>query len=144
MKKQYDTIMALFRHSKALTPTAATAKGALLESHTGERFHGFADRKPEQRPFASPAYSFSLNESHAAIKALRKAGNHSYGATLYMTSPPCLECSQAILAAGIQTVVHPHHNGNTLDYESCEQGNLLLGLNGVEVELWLPEQYAIN
>lgn len=142
MKKRYDMIMALFRHSKVLAPTAAPAKGALLESHTGERFHGFDGVMPEQRPSAPSAYSFY--EHHAAIKVLKKAGNHSHGATLYMTSPPCLECSQAILAAGIQRVVHPDHTGDTPDYESCEQGNLLLGLNGVEVELWSPERYAIN
>src|SRR5438045_3386591 len=47
---------------------------------------------------------------HAEIFALRKAGAHARGATLYCTLEPCNHtaktppCVQAIVAAGIRTV----------------------------------------
>lgn len=148
MKKRYDPILSLFKHSRALAPTSASiSKAALIESHSGETFHGFHEvitDKASATP-ASPLHPhYQKPSDHAAINALHQAGNCSQGATLYMTSPPCLECSQAILAAGVKRVVHPDHYGDLQDYDSCAQGNLLLGLNGVEVELWVPDRYAMN
>ncbi|WP_414501742.1 deaminase [Zymobacter sp. IVIA_5232.4 C2] len=146
MNKRYDPILALFRNSRALAPVSSTSKGALLESHSGETFHGFHEAALS-RASAAPSSSHKPHHGHhyhAAVNVLHKAGEHCQGATLYMTSPPCLECSQAILDAGIRRVVHPDHYGDQPDYESCEQGNLLLGLNGVEVELWTPDRYAMN
>lgn len=144
MNKRYDPILALLGNSRAFAPASAVSKGALLESHSGETFHGFHEAaldRAAQKHAASPHLAHTY---HAAIKVLHKAGEHCQGATLYMTSPPCFECSQAILAAGIRRVVHPDHYGDIPDYESCAQGNLLLGLNGVEVELWTPDRYAMN
>lgn len=148
MRKRYDPIISLFRASNALASTSMSSKGALLESHSGETFYGFNDGRPEQVSSVSAALlshmPFYERTHHAVAKVLHQAGELCRGATLYMTTPPGLECSRAILAAGIRRVVHPDHSGEISDYHSCEQGNLLLGLNGVEVELWFPDRYTMN
>lgn len=148
MSKRYDPILSLFKHSRALAPVSATtSKAALLESHLGETFHGFHEVVTDKASGTSTSLlhaSYHRHFHHAAINALHQAGDQCQGATLYMTSPPCLECSQAILSAGVKRVVHPDHDGDSHDYDSCAQGNLLLGLNGVEVELWVPDRYAMN
>lgn len=46
---------------------------------------------------------------HAEANALTKvarSGNSSLGATLYVTSSPCLECSKLIIQSGIRRVVY--------------------------------------
>lgn len=140
MRTSYDPILDLFKNSRTLAPASAVvAKGVLLKSHSGETFHGFHVPTPDVA--VAPHHHHFY---HAALNVLHQAGEHCQGATLYMTSPPCLECSQAILAAGVRRVVHPDHCGELPDYDSCAQGNLLLGLNGVEVELWAPDRYAMN
>ena len=139
MPQRNDPIMALLIDSQLLSADVASAKGALLKSHCGKLFHGFSDGQSDANEQAQHRVQ------HAALKVLEDAGAHCKGATLYMTAPPCLRCSEAILAAGVRRVVHPDHCGEDQgDYRSCEEGNLLLGLNGVEVELWEPASRAMN
>lgn len=45
---------------------------------------------------------------HAEANALLRAGrDRALGAVLYLTDPPCHECSRLIAAAGIARVVYP-------------------------------------
>lgn len=48
---------------------------------------------------------YVLHAEANAITKVAKSGNSSEGATLYVTSSPCLECSKLIVQAGIKRVV---------------------------------------
>ncbi|QIA06387.1 deoxycytidylate deaminase [Draconibacterium halophilum] len=48
---------------------------------------------------------YVLHAEANAITKVAKSGNSSDGATLYVTSSPCLECSKLIIQAGIKRVV---------------------------------------
>ena len=52
-----------------------------------------------------------LHAEANAITKVAKSHNSSEGATLYVTSSPCLECSKLIIQAGIHRVVfsEPYH-----------------------------------
>ena len=49
--------------------------------------------------------AYVLHAEANAITKVAKSGNSSLGATLYVTSSPCLECSKLIIQAGITRVV---------------------------------------
>jgi len=48
---------------------------------------------------------YVLHAEANAITKVAKSGNSSEGATLYVTTSPCLECSKLIIQAGIKRVV---------------------------------------
>jgi len=48
---------------------------------------------------------YVLHAEANAITKVAKSGNSSEGATLYVTSSPCMECSKLIIQAGIKRVV---------------------------------------
>jgi len=54
---------------------------------------------------------YVLHAEANAITKIAKSNNSSDGATLYVTSSPCLECSKLIIQAGIKRVVfsEPYH-----------------------------------
>ena len=54
---------------------------------------------------------YVLHAEANAITKIAKSNNSSEGATLYVTSSPCLECSKLIIQAGIKRVVfsEPYH-----------------------------------
>ena len=49
--------------------------------------------------------AYVLHAEANAITKVAKSNNSSDGATLYVTSSPCLECSKLIIQAGIRRVV---------------------------------------
>jgi dCMP deaminase len=49
--------------------------------------------------------SYVLHAEANAITKVAKSNNSSEGATLYVTSSPCLECSKLIIQSGIKRVV---------------------------------------
>ncbi len=69
---------------------------------------------------------YVLHAEANAITKVAKSGNSSDGATLYVTSSPCLECSKLIIQAGIKRVVF------TENYR-LEDGINLLKRAGIEV-----------
>jgi dCMP deaminase len=71
--------------------------------------------------------SYVLHAEANAITKVAKSGNNSLGATLYVTSSPCLECSKLIIQAGISRVVF------TENYR-LEDGINLLKRANIEVE----------
>lgn len=61
--------------------------------------------------------SYVLHAEANAITKVAKSGNNSLGATLYVTTSPCIECSKLIIQAGIKRVVFldKYHNTTGLD-----------------------------
>ena len=70
---------------------------------------------------------YVLHAEANAITKVAKSNNSSDGATLYVTSSPCLECSKLIIQAGIKRVVF------TENYR-LEDGINLLKRAGIDVE----------
>jgi dCMP deaminase len=71
--------------------------------------------------------SYVLHAEANAITKVAKSGNSSLGATLYVTSSPCIECSKLIIQAGIKRVVF------TENYR-LEDGINLLKRANIDVE----------
>jgi len=49
---------------------------------------------------------YVLHAEANAITKVAKSGNSSAGATMYITSSPCMECAKLIIQAGIKRVVY--------------------------------------
>lgn len=49
---------------------------------------------------------YVLHAEANAITKIARSGNSSEGATLYVTSSPCIECAKLIIQAGIKRVVY--------------------------------------
>lgn len=75
---------------------------------------------------------YVLHAEANAITKVAKSNNSSDGATLYVTSSPCLECSKLIIQAGIKRVVF------TESYR-LEDGINLLKRANIEVEQVEPD-----
>ena len=54
-------------------------------------------------------YPYVLHAEANAITKIARSGNSSEGATLYVTTSPCIECSKLIIQAGITRVVFSEH-----------------------------------
>ncbi len=71
--------------------------------------------------------AYVLHAEANAITKVAKSNNSSEGATLYVTSSPCLECSKLIIQAGIKRVVFT-------DNYRLDDGIKLLRRANIEVE----------
>lgn len=69
---------------------------------------------------------YVLHAEANAITKVARSNNSSDGATLYVTSSPCIECSKLIIQAGIKRVVYA-------DSYRLNDGIELLQRAGVEV-----------
>lgn len=49
---------------------------------------------------------YVLHAEANAITKIARSGNNSEGATLYVTTSPCIECAKLIIQAGIRRVVY--------------------------------------
>ncbi|MDR3366538.1 MAG: dCMP deaminase family protein [Prevotellaceae bacterium] len=70
---------------------------------------------------------YVLHAEANAITKVAKSNNSSEGATLYVTSSPCVECAKLIIQAGVKRVVFADH------YHDAN-GIALLERAGVEVQ----------
>jgi dCMP deaminase len=70
--------------------------------------------------------AYVLHAEANAITKVAKSGNNSQGATLYVTTSPCIECSKLIIQAGIIRVVF-------LEQYSHDEGLQLLERAGIEI-----------
>ena len=61
------------------------------------------DNNCEESPEKTKEYV--LHAEANAITKVAKSGNSSDGATLYVTTSPCMECSKLIIQSGIKRVV---------------------------------------
>ena len=70
---------------------------------------------------------YVLHAESNAITKVARSSNSSEGATLYVTSSPCIECAKLIIQAGIRRVVYEeeYHTPDGID---------LLKRAGVEIE----------
>ncbi|HOK38429.1 MAG: dCMP deaminase family protein [Bacteroidales bacterium] len=69
---------------------------------------------------------YVLHAEANAITKVAKSGNSSCGATLYVTTSPCIECAKLIIQSGIRRVVY-------LDEYSKKDGLELLKRAGIEI-----------
>jgi dCMP deaminase len=76
---------------------------------------------------------YVLHAEANAITKVAKSNNSSEGATLYVTSSPCLECSKLIIQAGIVRVVFSEHY-------HMNDGVELLKRAGIEILMVNPDQ----
>lgn len=70
--------------------------------------------------------SYVLHAEANAITKVAKSGNSSQGATLFVTTSPCIECAKLIIQAGIKRVVFA-------DNYRCSDGVELLKKAKIEV-----------
>jgi len=70
---------------------------------------------------------YVLHAEANAITKVAQSGNSAYGATLYVTASPCMECSKLIIQSGIKRVVYS-------DEYRLDDGIKLLKRAGIEVE----------
>ena len=70
---------------------------------------------------------YVLHAEANAITKVAQSGNSSAGATLYITSSPCMECAKLIIQAGIKRVVY------TEAYHTADGTDLLIRA-GIDVK----------
>jgi dCMP deaminase len=71
--------------------------------------------------------AYVLHAEANAITKVAKSNNSSDGATLYITTSPCMECSKLIIQSGIRRVVF-------CDTYHTDEGVKLLERAGIEVQ----------
>lgn len=64
---------------------------------------GFENICENESGFTKP---YVLHAEANAITKIARSNNNSYGATLYVTTSPCIECAKLIIQAGIVRVVY--------------------------------------
>lgn len=80
---------------------------------------------------------YVLHAEANAITKVAKSNNSSEGATLYITSSPCMECAKLIIQSGIKRVVYCNH------YHSEDGINLLKRANIEVVFIELEQKDGI-
>lgn len=84
---------------------------------------GFENECEDENNITKP---YVLHAEANAITKVARSNNSSEGATLYVTSSPCIECAKLIIQAGIVRVVYSD------DYR-VDDGIRLLKRAGIEV-----------
>ncbi|MBQ1605811.1 MAG: dCMP deaminase family protein, partial [Bacteroidales bacterium] len=64
---------------------------------------GFENQCEDENDVTKP---YVLHAEANAITKVAKSGNSSEGATLYITTSPCIECAKLIIQSGIERVVY--------------------------------------
>jgi dCMP deaminase len=64
---------------------------------------GFENKCEDENNISKP---YVLHAEANAITKLARSNNSSDGATLYVTSSPCIECAKLIIQSGIKRVVY--------------------------------------
>ncbi|MFP4024702.1 MAG: deoxycytidylate deaminase [Thiohalospira sp.] len=67
---------------------------------------------------------YVLHAEANAITKVAKSNNSSYGATLYVTTSPCMECSKLIIQSGIKRVVFCDKYHNTEGLQLLERAEI--------------------
>jgi len=67
---------------------------------------------------------YVLHAEANAITKVAKSNNSSEGATLYVTTSPCMECSKLIIQSGIKRVVFCDKYHNTEGLQLLERANI--------------------
>ena len=69
-----------------------------IQRNSGRFENNCEDEENKSKPYV-------LHAEANAITKVAKSNNSSDGATLYVTSSPCLECAKLIIQAGIKRVI---------------------------------------
>lgn len=77
---------------------------------------------------------YVLHAEANAITKIARSGNNSDGATLYVTSSPCIECAKLIIQAGIKRVVYSEEYRLTDGVDLLRRAGIEVILNSGETE----------
>ena len=80
--------------------------------------------------------SYVLHAEANAITKVARSYNSSDGATLYVTSSPCIECAKLIIQSGILRVVYCNEYRTTVGLDLLRQAKIEL--------LYIPENQISN
>jgi dCMP deaminase len=80
--------------------------------------------------------SYVLHAEANAITKVARSYNSSDGATLYVTSSPCIECAKLIIQAGILRVVYCNEYRTTVGLDLLRQAKIEL--------VYIPENKLSN
>ena len=86
---------------------------------------GFENQSEDENDVTKP---YVLHAEANAITKVAKSGNSSEGATLYITTAPCIECAKLIIQSGIKRVVYAE------EYRKSEGIELLKRTDKIIVE----------
>lgn len=79
---------------------------------------------------------YVLHAEANAITKVAKSNNSSEGATLYVTTSPCLECSKLIIQSGIKRVVFSQKYRNEDGLRILERANIQVVHINLDTEPW--------
>ena len=77
---------------------------------------------------------YVLHAEANAITKVAKSHNSSDGATLYVTSSPCVECAKLIIQAGIKRMVYCDEYHNTDGLELLKRANIEITRYNISIE----------
>lgn len=87
--------------------------------------------------------SYTVHAEVNAILNAAKNGARTDSSTLYVTFPPCVRCSTAVIQAGVTHVVRPDLSTAPERWrKSFHEGRNLLLEAGVKVDTFIPETHA--
>ncbi|MCF0206154.1 MAG: dCMP deaminase family protein [Bacteroidales bacterium] len=82
---------------------------------------GFENQCEDENNVTKP---YVLHAEANAITKVAKSGNSSEGATLYITTAPCIECAKLIIQAGIVRVVYGEEYRKSEGLELLQKANI--------------------
>ena len=92
---------------------------------------GFENQCEDENNTTKP---YVLHAEANAITKVAKSGNSSEGATLYITTAPCIECAKLIIQAGIVRVVYAEEYRMSEGIELLKRAGIdVVNFNGDEI-----------
>lgn len=82
---------------------------------------GFENQCEDENDATKP---YVLHAEANAITKVAKSGNSSEGATLYITTSPCIECAKLIIQSGIERVVYSEEYRKSEGIELLKRANI--------------------
>ena len=82
---------------------------------------GFENQCEDENDTTKP---YVLHAEANAITKVAKSGNSSEGATLYITTAPCIECAKLIIQSGIVRVVYAEEYRKSEGLELLKRANV--------------------
>ena len=93
---------------------------------------GFENQCEDENDVTKP---YVLHAEANAITKVAKSGNSSEGATLYITTSPCIECAKLIIQSGIKRVVYAEEYRKSDGIELLKRAKVeVVNFNGDEVQ----------
>jgi len=96
-------------------------------------YNGFPKRIEDSASRLDDAELKNKLTVHAELNAILNAKTSLVGWSMYVTSPPCIECCKAIIQAGIRELICPRIDPKSKWQESNQMGIALLVEAGVNI-----------